>query len=89
MCQHTKCSECKVGKPVASLRDVRGWKDHLLEEDEYDVQGQGVLGDCGCDCDCDDDNSPTEMGMDDTESGLVIREAEDIVRKGWVVGLRG
>lgn len=93
MCQHTKCSECKVGKPVASLRGVRGWKDHLFEEDEeedgkgheYDVEGQGSPGDC----DCDDDNSPTEVGMDDKESGLVIREAEDIVREEWVVGLRG
>lgn len=93
VCQHTKCSECKVGKPVASLRGVRGWKDHLLlEEDvdegsgyEYDVEGQGVSGDC----DCDDDKSPTDMRMDDTESGLVIREAEDIVRAEWAVGLRG
>lgn len=92
MCQHTKCSECKVGKPAASLPGVRRWNHHLSEVDvdegsgyEYDVEGQGVPGDY----DCDHDNSPTDMGMDDEESGLVIREVEDVVREEWIVGLRG
>lgn len=47
MCQHTKCPECKIGKPT-SLQAVHEWKNILFEEDEgvgngWDTESDGEV----------------------------------------------